>query len=79
MQEILKHMKQNFSLKAWVQPLLWTLLWGVGQKSTFHNMVYAANSLTEDIPSTLVRALLLGNLYRLKLSSAGTRSFVVSF
>ena len=41
------------------------------------NMV--ANSLPEYTPSTLVRDLLLGNFYRLKLSSAGTRRVVVSF
>ena len=38
-----------------------------------------ANSLRGDTPSTLVRALLLGNFYRSKLSSAGTRRVVVSF
>ena len=40
------------------------------------NMV--ANSLPEDTPSTLVRALLLGIFNRSKLSSAGTRRVVVS-
>ena len=41
------------------------------------NMV--ANSLPEDTPSTLVRALLLGNFYQSNLSSAGTTKVVVSF
>ena len=40
------------------------------------NMV--ANSLPEDTPSTLVRALLLGIFNPSKLSSAGTRRVVVS-
>ena len=38
-----------------------------------------ANSLPEDTPSTLVRALILGNFNQSKLSSAGTRRAVISF